>query len=113
MDRRIDLSSLLKSQSVLVRYCSDEIWLLIVGASSTSCSGTNTPVPEELVELVPGLVWAVVAPGAEEPTRGENLRPPTQPPRSQMALTEEASLVETLLILALIHLLFEHGRVGR
>ena len=45
------------------------------------------------------------------PNRSENLRPPTVPPRRTMAREEQASLLETLLILALIHLLFEHTAV--
>ena len=85
-------------------------WLVgfksVVGTSCTSSSVTL--VPEELVELVPGLVWVVVAPGAGAATRPENLRPPTAPPRRALARQGEASLLETLLILALIHLLFEH-----
>merc|ERR1719222_1879690 len=72
---------------------------------------TEAPPAEELLELVPGIVWAVVNHGAEEPTRSENLRPPTVPPRRAMAREEQASLIETLLILALIHLLFEHSAV--
>ena len=80
---------------------------------ATSFSETEDfSVSEELVELVPGLVWAVVVPGAEEPTRAENLRPPTVAPRRRMAMDQEATLLETLLILALIHLLFEHVAVG-
>merc|ERR1712061_722223 len=73
-----------------------------------SAPPTEAPPAEELLELVPGLVWAVINSGEEEPTRSENLRPPTVPPRRTMAREEQASLLETLLILALIHLLFEH-----
>jgi len=73
---------------------------------------TESSPPEELVELVPGLVWAVIEPGSEEPTRSENLRPPTARPRHTLASEQEASLLETLLILVLIHLMFEHLTVG-
>merc|ERR1712025_889129 len=52
---------------------------------------------EELLELVPGLVWAVLKQGQEAETPSENLRPPTRPPRRPPHRPElEASLLETL-----------------
>merc|ERR1712098_910702 len=68
---------------------------------------------EELLELVPGLGWAVLKQGQEAETPSENLRPPTRPPRRPPHRPElEASLLETLLIVLLIHLLFEYVELG-
>ena len=64
------------------------------------------------MELVPGLVWVVVKEGEEQRTKREGLHGPTLPPRRTLASRQEASFLETLLIVALIHLLFEHGAVG-
>ncbi len=61
---------------------------------------------EELIEIVPDLVWYIVRPGrqgAEPASRPENLRLPVHTP----ANPPEPSLRETLVIVALIHLLFE------
>ena len=63
-------------------------------------------VSEELLELVPGLVWAVLTPGGEQPTQPENLRLPTRPPRHKRP-EPSPSFTETMLILVVIHFLFE------
>ena len=68
-------------------------------------------VSEELLELVPDLIWAVVEPGQGHPDtdRGhpENLVLPTRHPRHEQP---SPSFLETLFILILIHLLFEYIR---
>ena len=65
-------------------------------------------VSEQLVELVPGLVWAVVQAGpASAPTPAENLVLPTRRPRHEQP---SPSFIETMLILVLIHFLFEYFR---
>jgi len=83
-------------------------------ANATESEDVTEEVPpteskEELVELVPGLVWAVLSPGGEQPTQPENLRLPTRPPRHKH--TEPSpSFTETMLILVVIHFLFEYCR---
>jgi len=61
-----------------------------------------------LIELVPGLVWYVARPGrpAGEAGQPENLRPPPPPHNPP----PEPSLPETLVIVAIIHFLFEYIR---
>jgi hypothetical protein len=67
------------------------------------------PVSEELLELVPGLVWAVLTPDGEAHAQPENLRLPTRPPRHKHK-EPSPSFTETMLILVVIHMLFEYGR---
>ena len=66
-------------------------------------------VSEVLLELVPGLVWTVLTPGGEQPTQSENLRLPTRPPRHKRP-EPSPSFTETMLILVVIHFLFEYCR---
>ena len=61
-------------------------------------------VSEELLELIPGLLWAVVEPGAEADRSPENL---VMAPRPQQP---SPSFLETMFILILIHILFEYFR---
>ena len=67
-------------------------------------------ISEELLELVPGLVWAVMRPGGEAPTQSENLRLPTRAPRRAGPGEPSPSFTETMLILLVIHFLFEYCR---
>merc|ERR1712241_1081086 len=72
-------------------------------ANATESEDTTEEVPsteskEELLELVPGLVWAVLTPGGEQPTQSENLRLPTRPPRHKRP-EPSPSFTETMLIL--------------
>jgi len=80
-------------------------------ANATESEGDvpSTDSPEELLELVPGLVWAVLRPGGEAPTQPENLRLPTRPPRHKHK-EPSPSFLETMLILVVIHFLFEYCR---
>merc|ERR1711892_1474565 len=82
-------------------------------ANATDSENTEevptTDSKEELLELVPGLVWAVLTPGGEQPTQSENLRLPTRPPRHRPK-EPSPSFTETMLILVVIHLLFEYCR---
>ena len=64
-------------------------------------------VSEQLLELVPGLVWAVLQPGPDSPTPPENLVLPTRRPRHEQP---SPSFIETMFILVLIHFLFEYFR---
>ena len=66
-------------------------------------------VSEQLLELVPGLVWAVVRPGPDLATPPENLVLPTRRPGGHEQ-QPSPSFIETMLILILIHFLFEYFR---
>ena len=72
--------------------------------AQTDCS---LRVSEQLLELVPGLVWAVVRPGPDLATPPENLVLPTRRPGTEQP---SPSFLETMLILILIHFLFEYFR---
>ena len=65
-------------------------------------------VSEELVEIVPGLIWAVIKPGSKDHSLqpSENLILPTPHSPSQPS----PSFIETMFILILIHILFEYVR---
>ena len=71
------------------------------------CDDEDAHVSEELLELVPDLIWAVVEPGKGDVNRDslpENL---VMPRRHEQP---SPSFLETLFILILIHLLFEYIR---
>ena len=87
--------------------CSRLYWLGWAGWWRPESQVKSPCVSEQLVELVPGLVWVVVQPGPDSPGPPENLVLPTRRPRHEQT---SPSFIETMLILLLIHFLFEYFR---
>ena len=65
-------------------------------------------VSEELVELVPDLIWAVVGTGQGRPDLHQQPSENLVMPRRQE--TASPSFIETMFILILIHIMFEYIR---
>ena len=65
--------------------CRWQAWALVLLSSRPCIEQLSSSfsellyVSEELLELVPGLVWAVINSGEEEPTRSQNISVPNLP----------------------------------
>ena len=66
-------------------------------------------VSEELVELVPDLIWAVVGAGQGRPDLHQQPSENLVMPRLRQE-TASPSFIETMFILILIHIMFEYIR---